>query len=285
MHLRPKAVLITAICMLAALRLAWATTTALADDDGLALQRLMAPGEIEFGLVGKKGPQPMPTAFIFANDIENTLTSDDYNRCGKILVKNGFLCVGLDLPCHGADAKTGEPGGLDGWCHRLRQGENVVEKFCAKSRALLDYLIAEGYTDANRVVACGTSRGGFIALHFAASEPRVKSVVAFAPVTDLLALREFDGQDNVEAITSLALARHAEKLATRKIWLCIGNYDERVDTDLAIDFTRRVVRASVEQKVEPDVELHVMTSRGHSIHKTAHPEAAQWLLEGAGRLP
>ena len=27
-----------------------------------------------------------------------------------------------------------------------------------------------------------------------------------------------------------------------------------------------------------DVELHVMTSPGHTIHKTAHPEAAAWLL-------
>ena len=59
----------------------------------------------------------------------------------------------------------------------------------------------------------------------------VKCVAAFAPVTDLLALREFRGMEKHAATRSLAIINYADKLAGRPIWLCIGNQDDRVDTD------------------------------------------------------
>ena len=59
--------------------------------------------------------------------------------------------------------------------------------------------------------------------------------------------------------------------------MCIGNNDERVDTDRAIAFTRELVKAAVAKKQMPQIELHVMNSAGHTIHPTAHDEAAAWL--------
>ena len=44
---------------------------------------------------------------------------------------------------------------------------------------------------------------------------------------------------------SLSIINSADKLAGRPIWLCIGNNDERVDTDKAIAFTRKVVAEAV----------------------------------------
>lgn len=38
-------------------------------------------------------------------------------------------------------------------------------------------------------------------------------------------------------------------------------------------------KASVAQKKPPLVELHVMTSAGHTIHPTARDEAAVWFSE------
>src|SRR5207247_2644543 len=131
-------------------------------------------------------------------------------------------------------------------------------------------------TDAKKVAICGTSRGGFMALHFAAVEPRIRCVAAFAPVTDLPALSEFSGMDKHAPTMGLDLRRHADKLAGRSMWLCIGNADERVGTDQAITFTRKVVAASVAAKKPADVELHVMPTIGHRIHVTAHEEAAAW---------
>jgi dienelactone hydrolase len=231
---------------------------------------------IRFGLLGSKGEAPAPTLFVLASSLEDSLTSDDFAKVGKLLLKKGFICVALDVPCHGADVKKGEPAGLTGWRARLEKGEDLVGTLTKKLSAVLDHLIREGYTDAKKVALCGTSRGGFMALHFAVAEPRVRCVAAFAPVTDLPALSEFNGMEKHAPTMALDLRRHAGKLAGRSVWLCIGNADERVGTDQAIAFTRKVVSASVAAKKPADVELHVMPTIGHRIHATAHEEAAAW---------
>jgi dienelactone hydrolase len=244
---------------------------------------LEAPGGVRFALLGGKPSAPAPTLFVLAGAAQGSLESDDYNKVGRLLAGHGFLCVSLDLPCHGADRRPGEPEGLSGWRVRLEKGTDFVAEFNRKASAVLDYLVREKYTDPRRVAACGTSRGGFLALHFAAAEPRVRAVAAFAPVTDLLALREFAGMDRNGPARALGLAARAEKLAGRPLWLCIGNDDGRVGTDLAIAFTRRVVRAGARKPVP--LELHVLPTVGHTIHATAHQEAAAWLLERMREKP
>jgi dienelactone hydrolase len=247
------------------------------DKDAVAIQT--TPGGVQFGAMGARPTGPAPTLFVFANDIMGTLKINDYNKVGKLLIPQGYICVTLDLPCHGKSVRADESQGLDGWATRLSKGEDPIAPFTRDASAVLDYLIKEGLTDPARVAVCGTSRGGFAALHFAAAEPRVRCAAAFAPVTDLLALREFTGQEKNQPTNDLALRHLAEKLAGRPIWLCIGNHDERVDTDRAIAFTRDVVKASVAQKRKALFELHVMTSEGHSIHPTAHEEAAAWIAQ------
>ncbi|MBI3862986.1 MAG: serine hydrolase [Planctomycetia bacterium] len=237
---------------------------------------LRTQGGVRFGVLGAKPTAPAPLLFVFANDINTTLQSDDYNKVGKLLIPKGVVCAAIDLPCHGENVLRNEPGGLDGWAARLRGDRDPIPAFMKDASSVVDYLVAEGYVDPSKIFACGTSRGGFSALHFAAAEPRVRSVAAFAPVTDLLALREFQGMESHARTNELSLARHAPKLAGRPVWMCIGNHDERVDTDRAIAFTRAVVKASVEAKKPPAIELHVMTSEGHRIHPTAHEEAAAW---------
>jgi CubicO group peptidase (beta-lactamase class C family)/dienelactone hydrolase len=247
------------------------------DKDAVFIQS--TPSGVRFGAMGPKPTAPAPTLFVFANDINGTLQSDDYNKAGKLLIPQGFICVALDLPCHGKNIRAEEPQGLDGWATRLRKGEDPISPFTKDASAVLDHLIAAGLADPARVAVCGTSRGGFAALHFAAAEPRVRCAAAFAPVTDLLALREFTGQEKQQLTNDLALRHLSLKLAGRPIWMCIGNNDERVDTDRAISFSRDVVKSSVAQKKKSLIELHVMTSEGHTIHPTAHEEAAAWMAK------
>jgi dienelactone hydrolase len=253
---------------------------------------------VRFGVLEQKAATPSPTLFVFASDIEGTLGSDDFNMVGHLLAQKGWLSVSLDLPCHGQNLLHGEAAGsLECWRKRLESGDNFMPGFMANITDVLDYLIQHGYTDVNRVAACGTSRGGFVALHFAAVESRVRAVAAFAPVTDLLALREFAGieQDSpsvLRMVKSLALVNSAEKLAGRPIWICIGNYDQRVNTDYAIAFTRRVVEASVAEDKPANVEIRVLPpdgyqvrvhDNGHSIPvPAAHKEAAEWILARMG---
>lgn len=234
---------------------------------------------VSFALLGDKPKTPAATLFVFALDMQGTLNGDAYNKIGRLLFKDGFLSVALDIPCHGADLRDGEKAGnLAGWRTRLEKGDDLLGGLSKRVSTVLDHLIKEGYTDEKRVAAAGTSRGGFVAMHMAVAEPRIRAVVAFAPVTDLLAIREFAGMDKHEPTRALSLLNHADKLAGRALWLCIGNQDERVSTDQSIALTRKVVAASTARKTPIiPVDLHVIGTVGHSIHATAHDEAAAWL--------
>lgn len=242
---------------------------------------LHTPAGVRIGIADARVARPAPTVLVLGTDIERSLQEIYPSLCGN-LAKYGYLCVSLDLPCHGSERKPEEPKGLYCWRDRLVRGDNVIHQFIAQATEALEYLTREGYTDARKVAVCGTSRGGFAALHLAAADRRFRAVVAFAPVTDLLSLSEFAGMEKHEATRSLALEYHAEELAGRPIWLCIGHNDRRVDTDAVIRFVRRIARASAAQgESTAGLELHLVDgppqSLGHTIHVTAHDEAAIWL--------
>jgi len=248
--------------------------TTLADEPA---QLLTTADGVRFFIVGEKPRQPAPTLFVLAVSGRGSLQSDDYVKSGRLLRQQGWLCASVDVPCHDEDSRPGEPSALKGWRFRLDQGENFIAPFVEKCRAALDHLIKEGYTDPQRVAVAGTSRGGFCAFHFAANEPRVKWVVAFAPVTDLPVLEEFRGLENHALTKSLGVANLADNLVGKHIWICIGNNDARVGTDQCFAFTRKVAQTDLAADKPATIELHVMPSVGHAIHATAHDEAAAWL--------
>ena len=241
------------------------------------MQVLQHPAGFRFGVRGGKPASPSPTLFILAARIEDTLENDDFNKAGRLLRPDGFMSVALDVPCHGENVREGEPTSLPGWRYRLEHGDNFGASFTARASSLLDHLIREGLTDPARVAVIGTSRGGFLALLWAATEPRVKAVIAVAPVVDLRALTEFKGLEDHELTKAVALDNVADHLPGRAIWVCIGNHDERVSTDNCIRFTRKVVAASIAQKKPANIELHISTAVGHGTHPTAHDEAATWI--------
>jgi dienelactone hydrolase len=239
---------------------------------------------IEFGLLGDKPAAPAATLFVIALDLDRTLRDPSFNRVGHILRQQGFLCVALDAPCHGKDTRHPDGNALAEWRQRLERGDDIVAAFTPRCVKVLDHLVAEGYTDPGRVAVAGTSRGGFLAIHLAAAEPRVRCVAAFAPVTELLALSEFAGMKDDARAKALDVANFADKLAGRPIWICIGNSDQRVGTDRAIAFSRKVVEASIARGKPAAIETHVTTSAGHSVHPTAHAEAAAWIAGAIERV-
>lgn len=235
---------------------------------------------IEYGLWGTRATYPAPTLFIFASDIKATLDNPYFRQCGDALSEQGYLCVSLDLPGHGVDQREGEPGALGTWRTRSDGGEDFIAPFTARVRVVLDHLIATGASDPARIAACGTSRGGFMALHAAAADPRVKAVAAFAPVTNLMALREFGGAKNTEHVATLSLLANAEKFAGRAVWLIIGDRDDRVSTDDAIAFARRATAISLEKTEAADVTLLVIPEpKGHTTPQGAPELAATWIAE------
>ncbi len=256
-----------------------------ADEDHRAVPkgnviRLNTDEGVPFALWGTKVQYPAPTLLIFSATIDESLGNPYFRQCGNLLAEEGFLCVSMDLPGHGADQREGEPGGLAAWRFRSDAGEDFVTPFTGHVKQVLDYLVSEGYTDPERIAACGTSRGGFMALQTAAMEPRIRATAAFAPVTNLMALREFDGATNTEFVAGLSLYSHAEALVGRSLWLVIGDRDERVSTDDCIAFGRRVTTVSLAQEKTADVTLIVQPEpKGHTTPAGAPEKSAAWILE------
>ena len=159
----------------------------------LSLQTQTESG-VRFGLLRAERARSSPVLLNFSSTLEDSLANPDFSKASQILASRGIVGVSLDLPCHGRERRSGEPeNGLAGWRVRLERGENIIDDLVLRASTVLDVLIGKDVADPKRIAVCGTSRGGFSALHFAAADERVGSVAAFAPVTDLLALSEFRG--------------------------------------------------------------------------------------------
>ena len=248
----------------------------------LPMQILRTPGNVRFGVIGGRPGSAAPALLVAAMSLEEMQREPVFTAVARLLARQGFVSVVIEPPCHGEERRPHEPEGLAGWRHRLDHGEEVVQAFNAKARAVLDHVIARGFVDPGRLAICGTSRGGFLAFHFAAIEPRVRAVAGISPVTDLLALAEFKGTATDSAAEKLALTHIVPQLIGRPVWLSIGNNDERVDTDRAIAFTRAIVHASIRRRKQPGpipVELLVAPSSGHQQIDQAHERLAAWLAE------
>lgn len=232
-----------------------------------------------FVMLGEPGAKPKPLIVSLAMSGAETLQTDPYCASGRELVGKGWLAVSLDIPGHGSEARPGEPPGIEAWRVRIEKNEAFVDELAKRVSAVLDTLIAEKVIDPNRIAIEGTSRGGFLAGHVAAREPRFKAVIMYAPVTDLQYIREFQPVKDHPGSKALSLVNYADKLADRKLWVIIGNDDTRVDTDSAIRFTREVCKMAKQRKRAPSIELHVPATPGHSSDATMHHAAAMWLVK------
>ncbi len=253
-------------------------------DESARMQLRRAATGVPYGIIQNDDADrgPSPTLFIFASTLDAMQRELVYTEVARLLAPEGWVSVILEPPCHGEDARDDEPKQLDGWRYRLENDRPFLDAFNTRATAVLDELIQQKLTDPDRVAACGTSRGGFVAYHFAAAEPRIKAVAGISPVTRLTALREFSTTMQLEKVEPFNAINLAPKLAGKAVWLSIGNNDARVNTDDAIAFTRAVVAASASadspNKLIP-VDMIVARSSGHSKIDQAHELLARWLQE------
>jgi dienelactone hydrolase len=232
---------------------------------------------VRFGIWPKRPEKPAPILFVLSGSVEDALNSAYFRQAGEFLVKEDWVLGSVDLPCHGQETRQKESTGLTGWRERVDNGEDLIADVTGRLKKVLDYLITEKIADPERIGALGTSRGGFVALHFAAVETRVKCVAGFAPVTDLAILSEFRGAEQKQLVQRLALEQHVDALAGRPLWLVIGDRDVRVSSDSAIRFARRVTAVSLEKKLPALVDLHVISEpKGHTVPAGWPEQAANW---------
>lgn len=244
---------------------------------------LTTPDGVEFGIWGRAPDQPAPTLVVLSGNIVDSFTRANFLKAGEQLEPLGYLCVSVDLPCHGKLAKPGYSN-LTGWGKRAAAGDDFVADFNERMSVVLDYLIAEGMADPDKIVMTGTSRGGFLAIRYMAFDPRVAAAVGYAPVTDLRRLREFAVATGTPGVDDMSLAAHVPTLVGRPVWVLIGDRDERVGTDAAIDFMGKLSAAASAADVPSRAELVVVSEpRGHSTPRGTDLRAARWIhrvLEG-----
>ncbi len=218
--------------------------------------------------------RPQPTLYVFAGTRSDTLNpSYMYNDVGRELADKGWLIVTIDLPCHGEDARAGEPTSLDGWRYRHETlGEDFVGAFATKVRGITDYLIANRYSRKDQIFIAGTSRGGFLAAHCAIADPRIRGFVGFAPVTTVLALSEYANSNfqNVSLIPSMSLHNYGDKLSRIPFVLYSGPSDTRVGTQNAVNLMGALALDALG-------ELKIMPATNHTVPLGAHQDAAKWL--------
>jgi dienelactone hydrolase len=244
------------------------------------VRHLATEDGIEFGLWGgNTANSPAPLLFILGNTVDGILGSEYFRQAGNRLAREqGWLCVSLDLPYHGKLQKKKEPSELEGWAFAAKKKEDFVATNNVRMKAILDYLIKNGYADPEQINVCGTSRGGYMAYQFAAYEPRVKAVAGFSPVTNLLALREFNGLKLEDLLPDLILDNKVDRLAKKAVWFAIGDRDERVSTDDAVELARKISKATDVNDPAARIELNVMKAKGHTTPKGAPDRAVEWFL-------
>lgn len=246
--------------------------------DGVTNQTT-ANGQV-FQSIGSSGVRPAPTLFLFANSAAGTLSNEYYIQCGAQLRRKGYLCVSLDLPCHGNDRHPREEEGLVGWQQRLDAGEDLVGDFSSSATDVLTYLIDSGQADPDRIAVCGTSRGAFMAMHWAARDKRVKCIVAIAPITKLDVVEEFHSMRHPGSADSASTHNLVDQLVGRNMWIVIGDCDERIDTDSTIAFARKISAAAAKRRIASCVDLHVLCDpRGHSVPASVAGLSAAWIVE------
>lgn len=224
-------------------------------------------------------PEPLATFFYFALSGRDSLTLDPFNQPVTFLGDAPIRCISFSLPFHGGELSNTEA--INKWGSELLKANDFLDPFLSEAHQNIVDLIEAGYVDPDRIAIGGLSRGGFIATHLAAREQRIKTILGFAPLTQLGWMHEWRHQEDASLAKSYDLLHLIEKLAGRELRFYIGNRDLRVGTGACYEFIERLADYSYSNGYRsPPVELVITPSVGHKGHGTlphTFKEGAEWL--------
>lgn len=194
-------------------------------------------------------------------------------------VSRGHAALSYDVPNHGE--LVNEHGeGITGMRNALIAGEDPFQLFVDRGRAVIDYCLDHRLATSGRIVVCGTSRGGYMALRLLATDARIRAGAGFAPVTDWRDLDEFSQDRDRQDMPLLQLSTQAASLAKRAIFLVIGHRDDRVNTasccQLFLDIQKERKQRDIRQGA---VDFYCTDDPGHSCGRAWYQKGAEFLLE------
>ncbi|OHB58908.1 MAG: hypothetical protein A2Y12_17665 [Planctomycetes bacterium GWF2_42_9] len=115
-------------------------------------------------------------------------------------------------------------------CDRIISDIDPFTDFIEDAKAVIKTCIDRKWARPGRIVVTGISRFGYLAFRLMASDNQLNIGGGFAPVTDWSELIEFKEQKHLKKVTDLKISLFTEKLTGKKIYMAIGNHDDRVST-------------------------------------------------------
>lgn len=211
---------------------------------------------------------PLPALFYFSLSSEESLSLDPFNQPAVYLSKLPLRVFSLTLPGHGEGLPSTEA--MTFWAQEILSGHNLIQSFVDKIQKAVHTLIKKEIILSDQIAAMGLSRGAFIAMHAAAQIPFFQTIVGFAPLTRLSAIKEFKNLPHLPLVEELDLIHLHPSLYSRTIRLYIGNLDTRVGTRYTFDLIEKLSKTAWEHRIRsPKIELIITASIGQHGHGTS----------------
>lgn len=223
---------------------------------------------------------PLPSFFYFALSGTESLLLEPFNQPIEFLHGQMIRVFSMTLPGHENNLPATKA--IQVWADDYARKLDPINDFLDTFETALHFAIQQKFVDPEKMAVGGLSRGGFVALHAAAREERLKYVLAFAPVTELHKVHEFSSLQDDPAVRSLDLTQVSQKLIHQNIRLYVSNHDTRVNTESCFQFAMSIVKnATAHQVRSPKVDLILYPPIGHQGHGTP-PEifksGADWII-------
>lgn len=213
---------------------------------------------------------PLPAVFYFALSGSDSLTLDPFNQFVQYLEDSPIRCFSFTLPGHGPGLK--KENAIHFVAEAFEKGEDLFEPFFESCLENIQYLIDNNWIDPDKIAVAGLSRGGYFASLLALRDERIKTIIAFAPITQISFLIPKAAQYDLTCYD----------FTSKTLRFYIGNRDQRVSTDLCFQFIRQVADQAFEKGIRsPQAELIITPSIGYMGHGTApstFQDGANWLI-------
>jgi pimeloyl-ACP methyl ester carboxylesterase len=223
----------------------------------------------------------LPALFYFALSGDESLGLDPFNQPVAFLSKFPMRIFSLSLPFHGPGLSPHDA--LSYWAKEISQGHDLISAFVDGVKRAFDKLRLMGALLPDRVAVAGLSRGAFMACHVAAKIPEIKTILGFAPLTELIYAKEFQALQDHALARNLGLHALVNTLSLRTVRCYIGNLDTRVSTLLSFQFIEALAKAAQQAGVRsPPIELIIGPSIGQMGHGTSQEvfeKGARWVVE------
>lgn len=170
-----------------------------------------------------------------------------YTQAAIYLRKLGYMVVSIDMPSHASQIiDPVNDLGLDGWVWRLENGMNFVDEHNKRLHDVVNTLIGTGRTRAGMMAVQGTSRGGFLAFHYAMYDDRVVCASGYSPITDLVATRWFEPIADNPLVQQLNLTNpdRINDILGIPVFIVIGDRDGVVSNRAAFAWSQSLSDAS-----------------------------------------